>query len=127
VKLSAREKKQRALALLEKVGLDEDKANRRILKLSGGEQQRVAIARAVSYDPDIVIADEPTGNLDASTEEEIMDLLTGLARTDQRCVIIVTHAPSVAERADTIYTIESPAKETSGATSRARGMAVENG
>ncbi|MHB8963718.1 MAG: ABC transporter ATP-binding protein [Saccharofermentanales bacterium] len=112
VKLSAKEKMKKAMDLLEKVGLDEDKANRRILKLSGGEQQRVAIARAVSYDPDIVIADEPTGNLDYSTETEIMDLLTGLAKEDNKCVIIVTHAPSVAERADTVYTIASQEKIT---------------
>lgn len=110
LKLNSKEKKKKAMELLEKVGLDEDKANRRILKLSGGEQQRVAIARAVSYDPDIVIADEPTGNLDFSTETEIMDLLTGLAKEDDRCVIIVTHAPSVAERADTVYTIASQEK-----------------
>ncbi|MHB1454115.1 MAG: ABC transporter ATP-binding protein [Saccharofermentanales bacterium] len=110
VKLPAKEKTRKAMDLLEKVGLDEDKAGRRILKLSGGEQQRVAIARAVSYDPDIVIADEPTGNLDYSTETEIMDLLTGLAKNDDKCVIIVTHSPSVAERADTVYTITSQEK-----------------
>ncbi len=110
LKMSAKEKHRKAMELFEKVGLDEDKANRRILKLSGGEQQRVAIARAISYDPDIVIADEPTGNLDFSTETEIMDLLTGLAKEDDRCVIIVTHSKTVADRADTVYTIFSQEK-----------------
>ncbi len=104
----SKQKKEKAYSLLEKVGLDRDKADRRVLKLSGGEQQRVAIARAVSYDPDIVIADEPTGNLDQSTEKEIMDLLTSLAVNENRCVIIVTHSPSVAQRADIIYEIAAP-------------------
>ena len=106
--LSSKQKKDKAYALLEKVGLDKDKADRRVLKLSGGEQQRVAIARAVSYEPDIVIADEPTGNLDQSTEKEIMDLLTSLAANDNKCVIIVTHSPSVAQRTDVIYEIAAP-------------------
>lgn len=106
--LNAKQKKEKAYALLEKVGLDKEKADRRVLKLSGGEQQRVAIARAVSYDPDIVIADEPTGNLDQSTEKEIMDLLTSLAAKENKCVIIVTHSPSVADRTDITYEIASP-------------------
>jgi putative ABC transport system ATP-binding protein len=105
VKLDSKAKTQKAMDLLNKVGLDEDLANRRVLKLSGGEQQRVAIARAISYDPDIIIADEPTGNLDNVTEKEIMDLLVSLAKEDQKCVIIVTHSPSVAERTDMVYKI----------------------
>lgn len=108
IPLNAKQKKEKAYALLEKVGLDKEKADRRVLKLSGGEQQRVAIARAVSYDPDIVIADEPTGNLDQSTEKEIMDLLTSLAAKENKCVIIVTHSPTVADRTDIIYEIASP-------------------
>lgn len=104
-KLDSASKKKKAMMLLNKVGLDEDLANRRILKLSGGEQQRVAIARAISYDPDIIIADEPSGNLDGATETEIMDLLVSLAKNDDKCVIIVTHSPSVSERTDVTYQI----------------------
>ena len=95
-------KKQKALELLESVGLDEDEANRRVLKLSGGQQQRVAIARALSYDPDIILADEPTGNLDRDTQKEIMDIFRDL--TDQgKCVILVSHSPDVASMCDERY------------------------
>ena len=95
-------KKQKALELLESVGLDEDEANRRVLKLSGGQQQRVAIARALSYDPDIILADEPTGNLDRDTQKEIMDIFRDL--TEQgKCVILVSHSPDVAAMCDECY------------------------
>ena len=95
-------KKQRALELLDSVGLDEDEANRRVLKLSGGLQQRVAIARALSYDPDIILADEPTGNLDRDTQKEIMDIFRDLA--DQgKCVILVSHSYDVAMMCDQRY------------------------
>ena len=95
-------KKARALELLTSVGLDEDEADRRVLKLSGGQQQRVAIARALSYDPDIILADEPTGNLDRDTQNEIMDIFRSLA--DQgKCVILVSHASEVADKCDERY------------------------
>ena len=95
-------KKQKALQLLESVGLDEDEANRRVLKLSGGQQQRVAIARALSYDPDIILADEPTGNLDRDTQKEIMEIFRDL--TEQgKCVILVSHSPDVAAMCDERY------------------------
>ena len=97
-----KDKAEKALALLDSVGLDEDEANRRVLKLSGGQQQRVAIARALSYDPDIILADEPTGNLDRDTQKEIMDIFRALA--DQgKCVILVSHSPEVAELCDERY------------------------
>ena len=99
-------KKKLAMALLEKVGLDEDEANRRILKLSGGQQQRVAIARALSYDPDIILADEPTGNLDGETQNDILDIFEKLAKEENKCVIIVTHSPEVTERADIVYELK---------------------
>ena len=95
-------KKERALELLRSVGLDDDEAQRRVLKLSGGQQQRVAIARALSYDPDIILADEPTGNLDTETQNEIMGIFRGLA--DQgKCVILVSHSPQVAALCDERY------------------------
>ena len=95
-------KKARALELLESVGLDSDEANRRVLKLSGGQQQRVAIARALSYDPDIILADEPTGNLDTETQNEIMDIFRKLTNQG-KCVILVSHSPDVAAMCDERY------------------------
>ena len=98
----AKNKKERALALLDSVGLDEDEANRRVLKLSGGQQQRVAIARALSYDPDIILADEPTGNLDRDTQKDIMEIFQELANQG-KCVILVSHSPEVAQMCDECY------------------------
>ena len=98
----SKNKKARALELLNSVGLDEDEANRRVLKLSGGQQQRVAIARALSYDPDIILADEPTGNLDRDTQKEIMEIFRELANQG-KCVILVSHSPEVAKMCDECY------------------------
>lgn len=97
------DKKKRAAELLEKVSLSEEEGKRRILKLSGGQQQRVAIARALSYSPRIIVADEPTGNLDRETQREIMEIFLALAHEEGKCVIIVTHSPEVAEAADEVY------------------------
>lgn len=96
------DKKKRALELLDSVGLDEDESNRRVLHLSGGQQQRVAVARALSYDPDIILADEPTGNLDKETQDEIMEIFRDLANQG-KCVILVSHSPDVAEACDERY------------------------
>ena len=99
------DKKQKAMELLKSVGLSEDEANRRVLLLSGGQQQRVAIARAISYDPDIILADEPTGNLDTETQNEIMEIFRRLAN-DGKCVILVSHSPEVAKMCDVRYVLE---------------------
>ncbi len=98
------DKEVRAIELLEKVGLDQNQIHRRILKLSGGQQQRVAIARALSYDPKIILADEPTGNLDSDTRDEIMDIFDDL-KEQGICIIIVTHSKEVVQRADKVYAL----------------------
>ena len=101
------DKTSAAYALLEKVGINLETAKRKILKLSGGEQQRVSIARAISHNPDIVIADEPTGNLDDDTEKSIMGIFSKIAKQDNKCVIIVTHSKKVAGYADTVFNISN--------------------
>ena len=98
-------KKQKAMELLKSVGLDESEAKRRVLQLSGGQQQRVAIARALSYNPDIILADEPTGNLDGETEQAIMSIFKDLAQSG-KCVILVSHSPTVAKMCDVNYELK---------------------
>lgn len=98
-------KNERALEVMKQVGLKEEYKNRRVLKLSGGEQQRVAIARSIAYNPSIIIADEPTGNLDEKTENEIMNIFKKLAKSG-KCVIIVTHSENVCSFADQVYELK---------------------
>ena len=105
--LKIKDKRKEAIKLLNSVGLDEQKGNRRVLKLSGGEQQRVAIARSMSYNPDIILADEPTGNLDTETENEIINIFKNLAQKENKCVIIVTHSPNVTKKVYIIYELKS--------------------
>lgn len=100
-----KQKKEKALELLKSVGLNDEEANRRILKLSGGQQQRVAIARALSYNPEIILADEPTGNLDGDTQNEIMEIFRSLAEQG-KCVILVSHSPEVAKMCDECYELK---------------------
>lgn len=100
-----KDKKAYAYALLEKVGIDRETADRKVLKLSGGEQQRVGIARALSHNPDVIIADEPTGNLDKDTEADVLDILSSLAHDEGKCVIIVTHSRRVTSIADEVWGI----------------------
>ena len=102
-KVKVKNKKQKALELMKSVGLSEEHSKRKILKLSGGEQQRIAIARSLSYNPKIIIADEPTGNLDKDTESEILKIFKNLAKDENKCVIIVTHSQNVCNEVDTVY------------------------
>jgi len=118
-----RAKKDYAYGLLDRVGIDRETADRKILKLSGGEQQRVGIARALSHNPDVIIADEPTGNLDTVTEDEILDILTSLAYDENKCVIIVTHSENVTSIADEIWCIENGilSKQSGGFYNKLKG------
>lgn len=105
-KVKTKNKRAASCALLEKLGIDEETARRKVLKLSGGEQQRVGIARALSHSPGLVIADEPTGNLDAETEADIMKIFHNIAHEQGKCVIIVTHSHKVASHCDFVYHID---------------------
>jgi len=110
----AKGKKESAYKLLSELGIDRETADRKILHLSGGEQQRVGIARALSHHPDIVIADEPTGNLDGDATKGIMDIFARLAHEENKCVIIVTHSKEVAAYADKIMRIANGKVEMQG-------------
>ena len=105
-KVKIKDKKQKALELMKSVGLSEEHSKRKILKLSGGEQQRIAIARSLSYDPKIIIADEPTGNLDKETENDILNIFERLAKEKNKCIIIVTHSQNVCDRVDVVYELK---------------------
>ena len=95
-----------AAPILERLGLTKDEAQRNVLKLSGGQQQRVAIARALASDAPIILADEPTGNLDADTAEEITAILKESAHGFGKCVVVVTHSGVVANQADVVLEIK---------------------
>lgn len=88
--------------ILLQLGLDKSQIKRNVMKLSGGQQQRVAIARALVSEAPVILADEPTGNLDASTASEIIDVLKELAKERNKCVIVVTHSKEVAAAADIV-------------------------
>ncbi|MGX6961229.1 ABC transporter ATP-binding protein [Vagococcus xieshaowenii] len=94
-----------AYNLLDYIGLDKAKADRQVNQLSGGEQQRVAIARSLSTNVDVILADEPTGNLDEGKEEEIIEIFKELAHKHGKCVIVVTHSGEIAEQADASITL----------------------
>ena len=103
IKISDR--KSNALKLLKMVGL-EDRVSHKPTQLSGGEQQRVAIARAIANNPEIIIADEPTGNLDKKNELLIFELLKSLVKKQGKTVIVVTHNDIIKKYADVIYNVE---------------------
>ena len=105
-KVKIKKKKETARDLMEQVGLDKSLAKRRILKLSGGEQQRIAIARSLSYNPEIILADEPTGNLDHDTENDILKIFNDLAHKQNKCVIIVTHSQNVCDNVDKVFELK---------------------
>ncbi len=94
--------KKASETILFELGLDKSQINRNVMKLSGGQQQRVAIARALVSEAPIILADEPTGNLDVDTASEIIEILKKLAKERNKCVIVVTHSKEVANSADIV-------------------------
>jgi len=104
LELNAMPDGDRVLQLLEEVGM-RDRAHRFPDQLSGGEQQRVAITRALIHRPSLLLADEPTGNLDVRLSAQVLELLLALAREHDRTMLIVTHSPEVAARADRVFVL----------------------
>jgi putative ABC transport system ATP-binding protein len=102
----ATKRRQRAEDLLVQVGLNEEKQSRLPTRLSGGEQQRVAIARALANSPKLILADEPTGNLDTQTGQLIFGLLHSLSRTEDTTIIAVTHDLSIAGKTDKVFKLQ---------------------
>lgn len=94
------------MPILERVGLTEEESKRNVLKLSGGQQQRVAIARALASDAKVILADEPTGNLDEDTAAEITAMLKECAHQMNKCVVIVTHSNELAKQADVVFQLK---------------------
>lgn len=92
--------------MLFKLGLSEEEISRNVLRLSGGQMQRVAIARALASDSPVILADEPTGNLDEDTSKEIIEILKKLAKAKEKCVIVVTHSKTVSDAADVVLEIK---------------------
>ncbi len=102
--ISEEQRRKRAEELLEMVEL-KDRMDHKPSELSGGQQQRVAIARSLANDPEVILADEPTGNLDSATGQRVLDFLTKLHEQKKKTIIMVTHDKEVAERADRIETL----------------------
>ncbi len=100
--------------ILERVGLTEEESKRNVLKLSGGQQQRVAIARALASDAKVILADEPTGNLDEDTAAEITAILKECAHQMNKCVVIVTHSNELAKQADVIFRLKKGDLQVAG-------------
>jgi len=103
--VSEKERKNRAEFLLESVGLKE-RVTHRPFELSGGEQQRIAIARSLANNPEVIVADEPTGNLDSTTGRKIMETLINLHEKEQKTMIVVTHDPTIADYSEQIINIK---------------------
>ncbi len=113
--IKRREHKPRIREIAQKLDIS-DKLNRKAGKLSGGERQRVAIARAIVCDQPIILADEPTGSLDAANKSNVMDILMRLCKESGKTLIIVTHDPSIAERCDRIVQMTDGRIEENGET-----------
>ena len=105
------------LPILERVGLTDEESKRNVLKLSGGQQQRVAIARALASDDKVILADEPTGNLDEDTAADITAILKECAHQMNKCVVIVTHSNELAKQADVIFRLKKGELQVFQATS----------
>ena len=101
--LTPEEQHKRATELLERMGISDRLLKARPNKMSGGENQRVAIARALANDPDVILADEPTGNLDTATGQTVIDILSELAREEGKCVLMVTHDESILAVSDNAF------------------------
>ena len=97
------EQRRRATELLDRMGVKDRLLKAKPTKMSGGENQRVAIARALANDPDIILADEPTGNLDTATGSTVIDILSSLARENDKCVLMVTHDESILAVSDRAF------------------------
>lgn len=100
-----KDKRAYALSILEKVGISNEHAKQKVLTLSGGQQQRVSIARALSCNSELIVADEPTGNLDEDTAREIVKLFLKLAHEENKCVIMVTHDNNIASISDVVINL----------------------
>lgn len=105
-KVPKKQRMERAKKLLTQVGLEPDQQQRKPSRLSGGQQQRVAIARALANKPKLILADEPTGNLDSQTGKMIFDLLHGLAKTENTTILAVTHDLSIAGKTDKTFSLD---------------------
>ena len=101
--VNVKEAKERAMQLIDEMGITEGRYKNFPLMLSGGEQQRIAIARALASNSKVILADEPTGNLDTENGNNVIDILTKLAHEKNYCVIIITHDLGISERADCVY------------------------
>ena len=100
------DKQKSAKEMLTLVGIKKEQFKKRSTQFSGGEQQRIAVARAIATDPEIILADEPTGNLDNENSMNVVSILVDLAHKYNKCVIIITHAAEVAEKADVVFKMD---------------------